>query len=276
MGAPSTGAAPIWATLPFLERPEDGVHSDPKRALKTEIEALKKEVKNFHDEHTKAESLLKLQNDIEKENTIYFDQEEKRLKLIEKSVTMKVEELSRRADEKTRTVKDIERKTAVDLRESAGDLARASLVSGDIDARSEFSAATQESEIGTDENILDFKVEDADWDAQAIASVPSVQMTVDEIERKFISVVTVDFYNHSTETTQMSEGLRSNYQTQFSFVNKVDSFYVNFLKKNSLKMDIYVSKNNAAVQVGRAEVLLKELIESEIVSASLNSKTPVV
>ena len=74
----------------------------------------------------------------------------------------------------------------------------------------------------------------------------------------------------------MSEGLRANYQTQFAFVNKVDSFYVNFLKKNSLKLDVYVSKNNAAVQVGRAEVLLKELIESEIVSASLNSKTPVV
>ena len=250
--------------------------SDPKKALKNEIDRLRQEKSEFAAELEKAQSLLQLQTDIEKENTIYFDHEEKRLKLIEKSVTMKVEELSRRADEKTRSVKDIERKTTIDLRESAGDLNRASIVSGDIDARSEFSAATQESEIGTDENILDFKVEDADWDAQAIASVPSVQMTVDEIERKFISVVTVDFYNHSTETTQMSEGLRSNYQTQFSFVNKVDSFYVNFLKKNSLKMDIYVSKNNAAVQVGRAEVLLKELIESEIVSASLNSKTPVV
>ena len=88
-------------------------------------------------------------------------------------------------------------------------------------------------------------------------------MTADEIQRQFITVVTVDFYNHSTETTQMSDGLRANYQTQFSFVNKVDSFYVNFLQKNSLKMDVYVSKNNAAVQVGRAEILLKELIESE-------------
>ena len=86
--------------------------------------------------------MLQLQTDIERENSVYFTHEEKRLKLIEKSVTMKVEELSRRADEKTRTVKDIEKKTAIDLRESAGDLARASMVSADIDARSEFSAAT--------------------------------------------------------------------------------------------------------------------------------------
>ena len=88
-------------------------------------------------------------------------------------------------------------------------------------------------------------------------------------------MVTVDFYNHSTETTQMSDGLRANYQTQFSFVNKVDNFYVSFLNKNSLKMDVYVSKNNAAVQVGRAEILLKELIESEVVG-QVNAKTPLI
>ena len=74
----------------------------------------------------------------------------------------------------------------------------------------------------------------------------------------------------------MSEGLRANYQTQFSFVNKVDSFYVNFLQKQSLKLDVYASKNNAAVQVGRAEILLKELIESEVVSVDVNSKTPII
>ena len=101
-------------------------------------------------------------------------------------------------------------------------------------------------------------------------------MTADEIARQFVTVTTVDFYNHSTETTQMSDGLRANYQTQFSFVNKVDSFYVNFLQKNSIKLDVYVSKNNAAVQVGRAEILLKELIESELSSQNINMKTPVI
>ena len=127
-----------------------------------------------------------------------------------------------------------------------------------------------------DENILDFKVEDAEFDAQAISAIPSIQMTADEIARQFITVTTVDFYNHSTETTQMSDGLRANYQTQFSFVNKVDNFYVNFLQKNSIKMDVYVSKNNAAVQVGRAEILLKELIESELAAQNINMKTPVI
>jgi len=105
---------------------------------------------------------------------------------------------------------------------------RASLQT-DADTRSEFSAQTQESDIAMDENILDFKIEDAEFDSSAISAIPSVSMSADEINRQFITVVTVDFYNHSTETTQMSEGLRANYQTQFSFVNKVDSFYVSFL-----------------------------------------------
>ena len=74
----------------------------------------------------------------------------------------------------------------------------------------------------------------------------------------------------------MSEGLRANYQTQFSFINKVDNFYVTFLNKNSLKMDVYVSKNNAAVQVGRAEIMLKELIDNEIVAQNINPKTPII
>ena len=246
MGAPARGAAPIWASLPFLEQPVTKPDADPKKALKAEIDRLRQEKSEFAAELEKAQKLLRLQTDIEKENTVYYTHEEKRLQLVEKSVTAKVEELSRRADDKSRTVADLERKISVDLRQSAGSPMRASLQT-DVDARSEFSAQTEESEVGMDENILDFKVEDADFDAEAIAAVPSVQMSEAEIDRQFITVVTVDFYNHSTETTQMSEGTRANYQTQFSFVNKVDNFYVNFLQKNTLKMDVYVSKNNAAV-----------------------------
>ena len=75
--------------------------------------------------------------------------------------------------------------------------------------------------------------------------------------------MTVDFYNHDTETSQLSEGYRPLYNTQFSFKNRVDDFYVQCLQRNSMKLDVYLSKNNAAVLIGRAEVLLRELIERE-------------
>jgi hypothetical protein len=41
-------------------------------------------------------------------------------------------------------------------------------------------------------------------------------------------------------------------------------------------MDVYVSKNNAAVHLGRCEVLLKELIEREVSAHDINMKTPVI
>jgi len=72
----------------------------------------------------------------------------------------------------------------------------------------------------------------------------------------------------------MAEGIRPNYQTQFSFKNKIDDFYVSFLSKQSLKMDLYMSVNNSAVHIGRSEILLKDLIEREIITS--NSKTPLI
>ena len=72
----------------------------------------------------------------------------------------------------------------------------------------------------------------------------------------------------------MGEGLKPNYQTQFSFKNKVDDFYVAFLQKQPLKLDVYISKNNSAVHLGKAEILLRDLIERE--AAHVESKTPLI
>lgn len=116
MGAPSQTAAPIWANLPFLEQAATTAETDPKKVLKSEIDRLRQEKSEFAAELEKAQNLLRLQTDIEKENTVYFMHEEKRLNLIEKSISAKVEELSRRADDKSRSVADFERKMTVDLR----------------------------------------------------------------------------------------------------------------------------------------------------------------
>ena len=91
-----------------------------------------------------------------------------------------------------------------------------------------------------------------------------------------VTVVTIDFYNHNTETSQMAEGIKANYQSQFSFVNTVDSFYINFLMKETLKMDVYVSKNNSAVHLGRCEVLLRDLIDQSIKGQDINMRTPLI
>ena len=181
MGAQS--AAPIWANLPFLEPVPNKPGTDEKKILRDELDRIRQEKSDFAAELEKAQNLLRLQTDIEKENTVYFMHEEKRLTLIEKSASAKVEELSRRADDKARTVSTLDRKVTMDLRQSAGGPQMRASLQSDLDVRSEFSAATQESEVGADENILDFKIEDAEFDPVAIAAVPSVSMTANEIER---------------------------------------------------------------------------------------------
>jgi hypothetical protein len=223
-------AAPIWANLPFLERgPADSLEGmDTKERLFDDIGKLKQEKSDFAAELEKAQSLLRLQTDIEKENTVYFNQEVKRLTLIEKSSKAKVEELARRADEKAKTINDFQRKTATAVGSRAASPDRTLARNLDqAEVMTEFSTKTNESEIRTDENVLDFKIEDAEFYLDAFSQVSGVRQ--DDENRTLITVCTVDFYNHSTETTQMAEGVKANYQTQFSFVNTVDNFYVNFL-----------------------------------------------
>ena len=203
--------APAWANLPFLDRPLAGQDSgDPKKTLQMEIETLKLEKSGFAQELEKAQNLLRLQTDIEKENTQYFQQEIKRLTLIEKSSSAKLEELARRADEKQKMIIDLERKLQPT---STLTMQRPGPYDYD-DNQSEFSAISHESELRTDENILDFKVEDGEFFSNVISTIPSLQEFVGNNQnRAFITLVTVDFYNHTTETTQMGEGLKPTYQT---------------------------------------------------------------
>ena len=88
--------------------------------------------------------------------------------------------------------------------------------------------------------------------------------------------MTIDFYNHDTETSQLAEGYRPLYNTQFSFKNRIDDFYVQFIQKHTMKVDVYISMNNAAIHLGHAEIFLRELIERETQAQDASFKTPVI
>jgi First C2 domain of RPGR-interacting protein 1 len=56
----------------------------------------------------------------------------------------------------------------------------------------------------------------------------------------------------------------------------VDDFYVQCLQKTTLKLDVYLSKNNAAVHLGHSEIHLRELIDRETAVQDYSMKTPVL
>jgi protein fantom len=102
------------------------------------------------------------------------------------------------------------------------------------------------------------------------------QQELNLYSKTLVTFVTLDFYNHDTETSQLAEGYRPLYNTQFSFKNKVDEFYVGHLQRQAIKMDVYISKNNSAVHLGHAEVFLRELIDREVASQDAAFRTPVI
>ena len=196
----------------------------PEQRLHKKIEIVQQENAELSAEMTKADELLRLQGSIEKENTVYFEQEIKNLNYKAKSTETKAQDLSRQCDEKQKMIMDAEKK--LNLQSGVGPEDKFRNLKQSADMMSEFSANTNETDLHTDENILDFKVESADYYSDAFAQLGKKGITKEQLSRHLITLVTVDFYNHGTETTAMAEGLHAEYQTQFSFKNKVDDFYV--------------------------------------------------
>lgn len=197
---------------------------------------------------------------------------------MQKSSAAKVEELARRADEKQRHINEVTKTLTMGGASTTGFKAPEASIAAALDqmeVQSEFSAVTNESDVKHDENVLDFVIQDAEYYYDAFKSV------LDERElslhsKTLVTFVTMDFYNHDTETSQLAEGYKPLYNTQFSFKNRVDDFYVQYLQRNTLKMDVYISKNNAAVHLGRAEINLREMVEREVAVHDAAWRTPVV
>ena len=54
--------------------------------------------------------------------------------------------------------------------------------------------------------------------------------------------VTVDFFNHETKHSGLSEGFDPSYTTQFSFKNSVDDFYLQYLSQNTLMLEFFITR----------------------------------
>ena len=103
---------PIWKEYDFLERDPnyDGKNLDDEKSLQMEIMKLKHENKDFAAELDKAQSLLKIETEIEKENRVYYDEERERLKILAQSYQAKQQEVTKRVDAQTKIINDLKMK----------------------------------------------------------------------------------------------------------------------------------------------------------------------
>jgi hypothetical protein len=94
--------------------------------------------------------------------------------------------------------------------------------------------------------------------------------------KNLMSFLTVDFYNHDTDHSNVAEGLRFDFRYRMSFRVQVDQTLVNYLERDSLKIELWGSEGSSAPLIGTANITLKELIarSQDSISPVVHSKAP--
>lgn len=128
---------------------------------------------------------------------------------------------------------------------------------------SEFSAVTNESEVSPQENILDILISKASFDQSKLAQILGGGSAREVLPSAVQTFVTVDFFNHETKHGGLCEGFEPAYQTQFSFKNSIDDFYLQHLEKSTLILEFFMTRAQNAVKIGSAKVALSKLIERD-------------
>lgn len=54
-------------------------------------------------------------------------------------------------------------------------------------------------------------------------------------------MATVDFYNHNTEHSKLTQGCRCDMQSEFSFRVTEDDFFLKYLQKGTFQVDVWAS-----------------------------------
>jgi len=95
--------------------------------------------------------------------------------------------------------------------------------------------------------------------------------------KELMTLVSVDFYDHDTKTSQLTSGFRPQYKSQISFRSEMNSFYIEYLSKNKMKLEIYSAESGKkALLLGSCDVLLSELVYGERFVADSIAQKPAV
>lgn len=150
--------------------------------------------------------------------------------------------------------------TAADLEKIDRETEKLQRINREEDLMSDFSGVTDETEIGTMDNFFDLLVSKASFDRGRLAQILGNKEILPSAVQTF---VTIDFYNHDTRNSELSEGFDANYQTQFSFKNQVDNFYLQYLENNTATLEFFITRAQNAIKIGSAKIVLRTLIEKD-------------
>lgn len=192
---------------------------------------------------------------------------------------MKAQEMQKRVDGQDATIKQLKKKLGGEdqFGTRPGTGAKVGTQAFD-DAKSEFSYNSNDSEGEDDENFFDLRIMHAYLNEKKVREYLEDHGYGPSSKNDLKTLIFVDFNDHETQYSQLSEGFFPKYNTQITFRNKMSPFYLNYLLKEKARLEIYVpgfgGGNN--IKLGSCELLLSKLVETnQYVSHHMNMKASV-
>ena len=251
-----------WENIDFLEKMDK--FPDSKEELKKEIERLIMEKSRLGKELANTQYnyaiLQQINEDLKKKQEI-----EKKLYMKQINSLRKIAELVDRRnipsdyDLNVLYNKDIkpkereEEKNIGDINEYNKELINRSVYT----SITGFSVDSSEDGMSIDENYLDLYITAANFDIDGIQNKLGIEID------NLMSFISVDFYLHETQTSNLMSGQRPNYNFQLSFKVNEDENFISYLQDEYIIIELYYLKDNTQTIFANGKIKLSQLIQIE-------------
>ena len=255
-----------WENIDFLEKMDE--FPDSKDELKKEIQRLRREKGILGEELEKTKTLLsviqQLNDDMKKKQDLDSKAYVKQINSLKDKLRRLTELVDRRNLPADFDLNSIYKKDAVPQKtvkeeikyENEKDIDRnnTELVNRSIYTSITGFSKDSEEDFTVDENCLDLYITSANYDVESVQNKLGLQ--IDDLK----SFISVDFYLHPTQISDMMTGKKPNYNLQLSFKVTVDENFIIFLQDESILIELYQLKNNTQIIFARGKIPLNQLI----------------
>ena len=111
--------------------------------------------------------------------------------------------------------------------------------------------------------MLDLRFSQIELEHRWINSILGMKDALPSTVQTFI---TVDFFDHDTKHTELTTGYKQELNTIFSFKNKVDDFYLNYISRETVLVEVFIISNKTgrhSEKIGEAKLPLGHLLKGD-------------
>ena len=261
----------IWENINFLEKMDD-IPKETDKLVK-EVQRLKIEKGLLGSELENVKGQLTIQVQLNEDMKTLQDYENKRYKAHIKMLNEKIRLLIESID-RTKLPKDFDfslslthslnkiyvpAENSKEPENKSGLNPQLSFKGEEIDkvSSSNFSNNESESQYAVDENALDLYVTHAKIDQEFARQ--NLKVEPDNL----MTFITVDFFYHETQASNLMENYRPNYNLQLSFKITVNEHFIKYIQEEYINVDLYYSFNGEGKILGKGKIPLSQIITAE-------------